>query len=230
MVKAPEKKERKSLPSEARDRERRKYVRVEQALKGRFLTEDGREQPCVLKNVSVGGALIIADHPPAFGKKVVLYIDDLGRFDAQVIRSEKGCFAVAYSIKPAKKLRTADYLTEILNRGAAGRDRRVHPRIKHDALATVYFEDGHSAKCAILDISLTGASIEIKPRPPLGTSLILGRMTAKVVRRHEKGVGVIFTGGAGKIDEIIKDASTSGESSETGAPIARKFGKKDARG
>lgn len=208
--------------------DRRKYARVELPLKARFLDQDGVEQPCLVVNASAGGALLRAKHPPKFGQRVVLYIDELGRFEAKVIRSGDTSFAVNYEKKRAKTAKTADGLTQIVNRGRRAQDRRAAPRIKQDAPALIHFEDGRTEKCAILDISLTGASIEINPRPPLGARLILGRMTAKVVRRHEKGVGVVFTGAAERMDEVIAEASAIAPTPDTGAPVARSFGKKGA--
>lgn len=206
--------------------DRRKFQRVNLPLKARFLNEHGEEQACLVINISAGGALMRTKNPPAFGRPVVLYIDELGRFEGRVIRSGGNSFAVNYEKRREKSARTADGLTEVVNRGRRARDRRAGPRIRHDAPAVVHFEDGRTEQCAIMDISLTGASIEISPRPPLGTHLILGRMTAKVVRRHEKGVGVIFTGAAKKMDDVVAKASVVEAPPETGAPVARSFGKK----
>ena len=228
MVKEPSNNGR-GAPGEPTDhQDRRKHARVERPLKARFLNEAGQERPCVVVNVSAGGAYVQAKNPPAFGEKVVLYIEGLGRFEAQVIRSDRNSFAVSYQIKRAKRARTADDLTEIINRGHRSPNRRVSPRIRQDAPTVVHFEDGSSVKCALLDISLTGASIEISPRPPLGAHLILGRMTAKVVRRHEKGVGVVFTGSVERMDDVVKEASSTIQPSQHGAGIAPTFGKKGA--
>jgi len=228
MVKEPDNNRRRAAEGPSDHHDRRRHARVERPFKARFLNEAGQEAPCIVLNISAGGALIRARTPPAFGEKVVIYIDRLGRFEAQVIRSDRDSFAVAYQIKRAKRARTADDLTEIVNLGRRSQNRRVSPRIRQDAPTVVHFEDGRTVKCSILDISLTGASIEINPRPPLGTRLILGRMTAKVVRRHEKGVGVVFTGGADKIEDVVKDASSRDETPEHGAAIAPTFGKKGA--
>ena len=215
-----------NTPADADDR--RKHLRVDLPLKARFLNDEGQEHPCIVVNISAGGALVRAKFPPAFGKPVVLYIDKLGRFEGRVTRSGASMFAISYAHKRAKNARTADDLTEVMNMGRRSLDRRGTPRVRHNAPALVYFEDGRTEKCAILDISLTGASIEITPRPPLGARLILGRMTAKVVRRHETGVGVVFTGTAERMDDVINDASTIEPAPNPGAPCAPPFGKKGA--
>lgn len=215
--------------ADARSNEdRRKHARVETPLKARFLTENGQERACLISNISAGGALLRSKFPPPEGHTVVVYIDQLGRFEGKVIRSGHNCFAITYERKRAKNAKTADNLTQIVNHGQRATDRRKNPRIRQDSPAIVHLEDGRAQKCSILDISLTGASIEISPRPPLGVHLILGRMTAKVVRRHEKGVGVVFTGAAKRMEEVITETAAPTPEPEIGAQIAPKFGKKGA--
>ena len=208
--------------------DRRKHLRVHLPLKARFLDHTGEERPCIVVNVSAGGALLRTKNPPAFGKSVVLYVDRLGRFEGQVIRSGGNSFAITYSKKRDKAARTADDITEVMHKGKRSLDRRKTPRIKQNAPAMVHFEDGRTEECALLDISLTGASIEISPRPPLGMRLILGRMTAKVVRRHDTGVGVVFTGAAESMEEIITETSSADVPDTPGAGFALPFGKKGA--
>ncbi len=158
----------------------------------------------------------------------MLYIDQIGRVEGKVVRSGVDNFAVRYRKRRAKQARIADNLTSAINH-RRGADRRNSPRISHDAPATVFLEDGRELQCSILDISLTGASLEINPRPPLGMKLILGRMTAKVVRRHEKGVGVVFTGAAKRMDDVMAEAAAEEPFDTTGVGFAPSFGKKGVR-
>jgi RNase P/RNase MRP subunit p29 len=211
--------------------DRRRHARVSVRLKARFLTKDGAEKPCIVANISAGGALLRAVSPPAEQERVVLYIDEIGRFEGKVVRSGKHTFAVDYRSRRAKLQRTADALTVTLHnqqqriRGQRI-DRRTPLRIKQDAPALVVYENGATQPCSILDISLTGASIEIDPRPPLGAQITLGKMSAKVVRRHEKGVGVVFCGPAGRIDDAINQTTAVAPVDGAGASLASSFGRK----
>ncbi len=215
--------------------DRRRHFRVGVPLKARFLTPGGEEHPCLVSNISAGGALLRTKMPPQSGQAVVLYVDELGRFEGKVIRSGQNSFAVSYAKRRARSQKTADKLTRVVNQSRCSIDRRNAPRIEHDAPAVVQFEDGQSANCAIVDISLTGASIDINPRPPLGANLTLGKMSAKVVRRHEKGVGLVFTGPARRMGDVISNTAAEendalgAETGVDGAAFAKSFGRKGAR-
>ena len=59
--------------------------------------------------------------------------------------------------------------------------------------------------------------------------LVLGRMTAKVVRRHDQGVGIVFTGSAERMDKIVEETTTTEPFDPSGPGLAHPFGKKGAR-
>ncbi len=207
--------------------DRRRHMRVEAPLKARYLGADGEERPCLVVNISAGGALLRAITPPAESESIVLYIEDVGRFEGKVIRAGKHSFAVDYRSRRTKTARTADALTLTLNQPRnAGAEQRAQPRVKHDGSAIVTLENGEQLPCSIIDISLTGASIEISPRPPLGAKLTLGKTAAKVVRRHEKGVGVIFSGPAARMEDVVKGVASGDPKSAGGADLATSFGRK----
>lgn len=207
--------------------ERRRHARVKAPLRARFLGADGNERPCLVVNISAGGALLRAKTPPEESETIVLYVDEIGRFESKVVRAGKHSFAVDYRGRRSKTARTADALTASLNRTKnAGVEQRAAPRIKHDEPALVTLEDGQQLPCSIIDISLTGASIEIDPRPPLGAALVLGKTPAKVVRRHETGVGVIFSGSAARMEDAIDKTSKSETDPKSGADLATSFGRK----
>lgn len=227
--------------------DRRRHSRVSYRLKARYLDEAGEERPCVVANISAGGAMVRAKKTPNRGEKVVLYIDGIGRFEGQVVRAGKHAFAVHYKARRAKTQRTADALIRVLNRGQRAQDRRNMPRIEMERPVIVTQKDGSQIECTILDVSLTGASISIDPQPPLGTEMIVGRMKARVVRRHEVGVGLVFLGSAKHMEDVINqtaDISTKSDTvdqdwnrsasdklkqeiTDVGTEIASHFGKKE---
>jgi hypothetical protein len=206
--------------------ERRRHKRVDLALKARVLKADGVEEPCLVVNISAGGVLLKAVNPPQAGDKVVVYIDDVGRHEGYVIRSAKHHFAVDYRARPKKAKRAADTLTYALNNKHMRIDRRANPRIRTDEPTVLILDTGDMIACEILDVSLTGASVAVDPKPPLGALVIVGRMAAKVVRVHEKGVGVVFTGSAARMEDVIENTKSPIETESPGAGLAPQFGKK----
>lgn len=218
------------------DEDRRRHLRADFRLKARYLDPNGREHACVVVNISAGGAMVKAKKAPQAGDRIVLYVDGVGRFESTVVRSGRHAFAVRYHSRRAKTQRTADALIRVLNRGQRESDRRIAPRIAMNQPVVVTHEDGSHVECGILDVSLTGASLAMDPQPPLGTEMIVGRMKARVVRRHELGVGVIFLGSMDRMEDVIEQASqdlnndenfaSSGNNDRAGTLIAPSFGRK----
>ncbi len=219
-----------SAPPELSPDERRRHRRVGLTLKARVLKQDGNEEPCLVINISAGGALLKAVNPPPAGEKVVVYIDDIGRYEGLVIRSAKHHFAVDYRARKAKTRRAADNLTHALNTPHMRLDRRATPRVQQDQPTVLTLASGESFACEILDISLTGASLAVEPKPDLGAVVTVGRTPAKVVRRHEKGVGVVFTGAPTKMEEVIEATKSQFDAKTVGAGLAPQFGKKGVSG
>jgi len=209
--------------------DRRRHARVDYSTKAIFLNASGKENPCLIVNISVGGALLKAKTTPEMGERVILYIDNVGRFEGKVIRSSKHTFAVDYRSRRARSKRTADILTQAVNLPTSKIDRRAAPRIRSEAAAHITLDTGEEVDASILDISLTGAAIEIDPRPPLGAVLTVGRMAARVVRRHETGIGVVFTGPAKQMEQVIEQTTSQSGTENSGVNIAGSFGKKETR-
>lgn len=200
--------------------DRRKHGRVDYAAKAAFLNAAGDENPCLIVNISVGGALLKAKTPPKSGEQVVLYIDNVGRFEGKVVRAGKHTFAVDYRSRKARSKRTADILTQAVNRPNGQIDRRAKPRIRSEASAQIQLATGETVDAEILDISLTGASIGIDPRPEIDALLTVGRTAARVVRHHEHGIGVIFTGSAQQMEQVIENTVSQNDTDATGTNIA----------
>ena len=54
-------------------------------------------------------------------------------------------------------------------------------------------DDGRRYACRIIDLSLSGAAVDIEVRPALGTSVQLGHMKGRVVRHFQEGVAIEFS-------------------------------------
>ncbi len=75
----------------------------------------------------------------------------------------------------------------------AFREDRRHDRLTPREIKTeITLEDGARYSCRIMDLSLSGAAVDVEVRPPIGTPLALGNMRGRVVRHFVEGVAIEF--------------------------------------
>jgi len=172
-----------------------RFQRVRVSLLGRYMLTDRREFPCQVLEMSPGDAVVIAPVPGIEGEKVIAYVDHLGRIEGDINELFDGGFRMSLAATSRKRDKMAAQLTwlankELLDLPEDRRHERVVPDNRH---SMVVLDDGRRYNCKIIDISLSGAAIELAVRPAMGTPLTLGRMRARVIRHFPDGVGVEFT-------------------------------------
>jgi hypothetical protein len=172
-----------------------RFQRVKVSVLGRYMLADRREFPCQVLEMSPGDAVVIAPVAGGAGEKVIAYLDHIGRVEGSIIDSTDGGFVMDVAASPRKRDKMAAQLTwlankDLLNLPEDRRHERVVPDNRH---STVVLDDGRRYNCKIIDISLSGAAIELAVRPAMGTPVTLGRMRARVVRHFQDGVAVEFT-------------------------------------
>ena len=171
-----------------------RFQRVRVSLLGRYMLADRREFPCQVLEMSPGDAIVIAPVAGIVGEKVIAYIDHIGRIEGTILNQIDGGFAMDIAASSRKRDRMAAQLTwlankDLLNLPEDRRHERVVPDIRH---STVVLDDGRRYNCKIIDISLSGAAVELDVRPAMGTPITLGRMRARVIRHFQNGVAVEF--------------------------------------
>ncbi|MEQ8745494.1 PilZ domain-containing protein [Pyruvatibacter sp.] len=177
--------------------DRRAFPRIMLSNDARCLMPDGGEYPARLRDVSAAGCFLAMDAfatRPAPHDRVVVYIDRLGRFEGLVSRSTEEGFALAMEMTGAKRERLAVTLERIAKGDEAALDEiRRHPRVDAaDKPTTLRLANGSTGSCRIIDMSLSGASVETNLRPTIGVFVDVGRMHGRVVRHHENGFAVEF--------------------------------------
>lgn len=180
-------------PSQPRAVEGR-FQRVKVSILGRYMLADRREFPCQVLEMSPGDAVVIAPVPGIEGERIIAYLDHMGRIEGTILKQVDGGFLMDIAATPRKRDKMAAQLTwlankDILNLPEDRRHERVVPDLRH---STVVLDDGRRYNCKIIDISLSGAAIELDVRPAMGTPITLGRMRARVVRHFQNGVAVEF--------------------------------------
>jgi hypothetical protein len=171
-----------------------RFQRVKVSVLGRYMLADRREFPCQVLEMSPGDAVVVAPVAGVEGEKVIAYVDHIGRIEGTILRVVEGGFVMDLSASARKRDKMAAQLTwlankDILNLPEDRRHERVVPDIRH---SSVVLDDGRRYNCKIIDISLSGAAIELDVRPAMGTPVTLGRMRARVVRHFQNGVAVEF--------------------------------------
>jgi hypothetical protein len=171
-----------------------RFQRVKISVLGRYMLSDRREFPCQVLEMSPGDAVVVAPVAGNVGEKVIAYLDHLGRVEGKVTEIIDGGFMMEMVASSRKRDKMAGQLTwlankDVLNLPEDRRHERVVPDNRH---STVVLDDGRRYNCKIIDISLSGAAIELAVRPAMGTPVTLGRMRARVIRHFQDGVAVEF--------------------------------------
>ncbi|MBL8846369.1 MAG: PilZ domain-containing protein [Hyphomicrobium zavarzinii] len=174
--------------------DRRRHKRYALALLGRFMRANKQEFPCRLNDISVGGAAIMAPVEVEIGERIVVYFDEIGGLEGVVVRTFEGGFAIALKATQHKREKLAAQITWLVNKDdLGGTFGRRHKRFEVvNKTSTLRLSDGQSVDCRVLDVSLSGASIQTDARPPIGDEVIFGKLRCRVMRYHDRGIGVQF--------------------------------------
>jgi PilZ domain len=176
--------------------ERRRFRRVKIELPGRlFIPADSREARCTINDLSPGGAAITCETIPEAGTPVVLYVDNFGRFEGNVVRNDGSGFGVAFVCTPSKRERTAEQLILFLNKSLVDDNvLRRHERTSQKGFAKFTRADGQIIHCEVTDISVGGVSLKTDIKPPIGEYVLIAQVAGRVARHHADGVGIEFIG------------------------------------
>ena len=158
------------------------------------MLSDRREYPCQVINMSPGGVAMLAPGLGHVGERVVAYLDHVGRVEGKITRLLDNGFAMTVGATPRKRDKLAAQLTWLANRQILNlpEDRR-HDRISpRNPISVLTFNDGRTMTCRIMDLSLSGAAVDVEARPPLGSAVRLGNMRGRVVRHFSEGVALEF--------------------------------------
>jgi PilZ domain len=188
--------------------ERRRHLRVEVTLLGRYMLQDRREFPCQTVNMSPGGLAIDAPVRGAIGERVVVYLDQLGRVEGRVVRHTERGFAIQMTMPFAKREKIANQLTWLVNRDTLGiPEGRSHERIvPHRRHSILHVDGDHEHIVQLIDVSVSGAAVSTSAKPAVGTKVKLGQTNSEIVRVFDGGVAVRFDQPipADKFDENVK--------------------------
>ncbi len=170
------------------------FQSVEVTLFGRFMRQDKQEYPCQIQSMSSGSATLITPNIGDTGERIIAYIDHLGRIEGKILRVFQGGFAMSVNATPHKRDKLAAKITWIANRHELSlpEDRR-HERIEPTrSITSIKLEDGRTYDVRIIDLSLSGAAMQMEVRPAIGTLMWLGNMRGRIIRHFDDGVAIEF--------------------------------------
>jgi hypothetical protein len=185
--------------------DRRRYQRHELNLLGRYMLENRREYPCRTVNIAPDSAAFDAPISGAIGERVVAYIHQLGRVEGEIIRQMPTGFSMSFNATLRKRDKLAATLAWLVENGPVTEtdNRRADRVFAKNPFTFLTMGDGAPVRSRIIDLSHYGASVAVATKPPIGTSVALGPLGARVVRHTEEGVAVEFL--LPQTDESLRD-------------------------
>lgn len=161
---------------------------------GRFMLPDMSEHPCQVTRATPKGAVFLTELELPMGVKVVAYIDEIGRVEAQVADRLPGGFGVRFSLTEARQKRLSERLEWLKAKQLDGSiEQREHSRFEPTSSKShITLPDGRVYPCEVIDISLSGAAVTTEVMPALGTYVMLGKMRGRIVRYITSGVAIEF--------------------------------------
>ncbi len=163
-------------------------------LFGRFMLPDSSEHPCQVVQLSPEGAVFLTAISPPAGETIVAYIDDIGRIEGVTGDLVEGGFAVSFRLGGVRRERIESRIRSL--QAPADDDEVQHRRDPRNEVASsashITLSDGRIYPCDVIDVSVSGAAVDIHVMPALGTPILLGRMHGRVVRYLENGIGIEF--------------------------------------
>lgn len=178
-------------PPEAPERQ---YSRVTVSVQGRFMRADHSEHDCIVDTMSPFDAVISSAIRPETGERIVAYVDYIGRIEGKVTETSTRSFTIALNATERKRDKLSAQLTWLANKHELGlpEDRR-HERVSpSNPISEIRLDDGRRYPCRIIDLSVSGAAVEIDVRPAFGTMVVLGNMRGRVVRHFQEGIAMEF--------------------------------------
>lgn len=184
---------------EKRETERREvqraFQRVAVKLEGRLMVPSEDEYVCMTVDMSPGDARFICAARPLPGDRIIAYIDHIGRIEGSVVKTTDDGFVITTVATERKREKLAAQLTWLANKHELGlpEDRRHDRLTPRRARTELSMDDGQTLSCRIIDLSLSGAAIEVDVRPAIGTPVRLSNIRGRVVRHFLEGVAIEFT-------------------------------------
>lgn len=164
------------------------------AIRGRMLCASNVECDCLFSAMTNDRAIASVDIHLSPGERVVAYLEKFGRVEGVVEKRIGDEYLIDLKISKRSQEKFSQQLDRISKPiELRGPEDRLHKRLtprRPDCELTL--DDGRQYGCQLIDISRSGAAVEINFRPAFGTALTLGKMRGRVVRHFQEGFAIEF--------------------------------------
>lgn len=173
----------------------RRYKRISLNLPARIVINAVDEYEGRLINISPGDMALIADTKAVSGDAAVIHIKDLDVIEGTIARIFPDGFAISFLLSKGRRALLTERLMLLANPVFADglSDRRATPRHRNSATRTVCrLADGTSLFVKIVDMSVSGVSVDAPRRPAIGSSILIGTQRGVIVRHTPRGFVVVY--------------------------------------
>jgi hypothetical protein len=149
---------------------------------------------CRTQSVSAAAIAMTAPVTGEVGERLTARFDGLGIVRGYVERQTADGFVFKITASDQNRIKLAAKILWLKQKHARQQsDKREHRRFQPiDPRSILGLGDGAVTKCFVIDLSSGGAAISASFKPEVGTKLVLGRVSAHVVRHLEVGFAVEF--------------------------------------
>jgi len=174
--------------------DRRRFQRVNIPVQGRLMRENKEEFACHIVDMSAGGIAISAELTAQLGERIIIYVENIGRLEGDVVRIYEDGFALKLTASSYKREKIVNQLTWLVNKDKLKTiETRQHNRFVPKKLkAKITFDDGSVHDCKILDMSLGGSAVHVEPMPEVGDAVTLGLTQGLVIRHTDNITNIQF--------------------------------------
>ncbi|HTR58187.1 MAG TPA: hypothetical protein VMM27_08430 [Casimicrobiaceae bacterium] len=156
-----------------------------------FLPASKTESDGVVTELSPDGATVQLRAHLDVSTDLVLYVEGFDRFSSSVVRVGQDHVRVRFHGSLLKRDRTAARIEAHL-KGEAVPQARQAPSNGIGSHRTFVRQNGATAEFEVIDISLLGAALKSRCRPPIGEVITIGTTESRVARYLDGGFAVEF--------------------------------------
>lgn len=158
-----------------------------------FVPSTQGEIDCVVTELTPHDAKVEGSPLPESGADVVLYVEGFDRFSAFVESVAQIGASLKFNCSDKKRIKTAEKIRQHLSGEpvtptfARSATRSGLPAVRQFGRA-----NGEIVEFEVVDVSLTGALLRTRCRPPIGETITIGNTEGRVTRHVSGGIAVEF--------------------------------------